>query len=482
MNIYKKFARDTTIYGIASVLPRLVNVLLLSLHISVLLPKAYSINTKFYVYIAFFNVLFTYGMETAFFRFFTLLDKDPKVLKTAFTSLLSTGIVFSLLLLYFHKQTAAFIGITPDIFLLFVLILFFDTLMVIPYAYLRVTHRPLRFAFYRIFNISVYALFNLVFLLWLPHFLKEGGALAQWYYNHPKVYYIFFSNLIASVSTFLLFLPVLLHFRLGVDRALWLRMLRYGLPIMIAGTFYIINENFDKIALDRLAGPDIMGSYAAVYKIGVFMVLFITAFRLGAEPFYFNQSKDPDAPRQYANIMLAYVILAGTLMVSVVVFLPWIVKIFIRKEAYLRTLGMVPVILYAYLFLGVYFNLSIWYKLTHKTLYGTLFSAVGATITVLINLYGIPRIGYMASAYATLAAYLVMAAISYFLGKRYYAIPYQTGKILIYIAISGFVSWLIFRYFYTDWTVKLLILAAFAGLIYGLEQKTVKHLLQSIRR
>ncbi len=478
MSIYKQFAKDTAIYGIASVLPRLVNVLLVGLHTKVLPPQAYSVNTKFYVLIAFFNVLFTYGMETAFFRFFTLLERDKKVLRTAFTSLLVSSVIFTALLFVFRRPLIDLMGVDERIYLIFISILFLDTLMVIPYAYLRVTHRPVRFAFYRTFNVTVYALFNLIFLLWLPRWMHEGSPLYQWYVARPKVYYIFIANLIASLSTFLLFLPMILRFKLGLDKALWKKMLRYGTPVMLAGMFYIINENFDKLALDRLAGGEIMGAYAAIYKIGVFMVLYITAFRLGAEPFYFNQHKHKDAKIQYANVMLLFVVAGTLLMLGVITFLPWIVRIFIKRPDYLVALDIVPVILTAYLFLGIYFNLSVWYKLTDRTFYGTVFSAIGALITVLFNIYMIPRIGFMASAWATLAAYLVMALLSYFYGRKHYRIPYPTGKILFYLLIATALSFGMYKRFNDNIPVKLLFLTGFALMVAAMEWRSLREIVR----
>jgi len=479
VNIYKRFARDTAIYGIASVLPRLVNVLLVGLHTKVLPPQAYSVNTKFYVLIAFFNVLFTYGMETAFFRFFTLLERDKRVLRTAFTSLLLSSVVFTALLFAFRGPLIELMDVDERIYLIFISILFLDTLMVIPYAYLRVMHRPLRFAFYRIFHVSVYALFNLIFLLWLPLWFSGSETLIRWYAERPKVYYIFIANLIASLSTFLLFLPMIMRFKLGIDKQLWKKMLRYGTPVMLAGMFYIINENFDKLALDRLAGSEIMGAYAAIYKIGVFMVLYITAFRLGAEPFYFNQHKEKDAKTQYANVMLLFVIAGTLLMLGVIAFLPWIVRIFIKRPEYLVALDIVPVILTAYLFLGIYFNLSVWYKLTDRTRYGMIFSAVGALITILFNIYMIPRIGFMASAWATLAAYSVMALLSYFYGRKHYRIPYPTGKILFYLLTATLLGFWMYEKWADNWGVKLAVLAGYMLLVAGMEWRSLREVVKN---
>ncbi len=476
MSVYRQFAKDTFIYGLASVLPRAVNVLLVSLHTYVLLPDAYAVNTKFYVLIAFFNALFTYGMETAFFRFYTLFDKDPKVLRTAFTSLLVSSILFAGLLFVFREPLLEILEVREEIYLVFVSILLLDTWMVIPYAYLRVTHRSVKFAYYRIFHVAVYAFFNVFFLIWLPRIWAQGTTVFDWYMSQPKVYYIFLANLIASFLTFLLFVPMLMRFKLGWEAGLWKKMLSYGLPVMWAGIFYIINENFDKLALDYYLGGEVMGAYSAVYKIGVFMILFITAFRLGAEPFYFNQSKEKEAPVQYAHIMTAFVVLGSLIMLSVMMFLPWIVWVFIRNQAYLKALDIVPVILLAYLFLGIYFNLSVWYKLTDRTRYGMFFSFIGATITVLLNVWLIPKIGFMASAWATLAAYLVMTVLSFWTGKKYYHIPYQSLKVAFIVLTSAVLSFVMYEFFYHQWIYKSLLFTLYLIFIYRLEQKTFQAL------
>ncbi len=481
MNIYKRFAKDTVIYGIASVLPRLVNILLVGLHTKVLLPESYSVNTKFYVLIAFFNVLFTYGMETAFFRYFTMLKEKFKVIGTAFTSLLVSGVLFTLVLYLTKEPLLQLMEVDERVYLIFIFILLLDTLMVIPYAYLRVTHRSVRFAAYRTFHVLVYAVFNLIFLLWFVRFFGQWENIMRWYNQFPKVYFIFIANLIASFSTFILFIPLLLRFKFHFDKKIWLHMLRYGLPIMVAGIFYIINENFDKIALDRLAGGEVMGAYAAIYKIGVFMILYITAFRLGAEPFYFNQVKEKNAPVQYANIMFLFVITGIVIMLGVLTFLNWIVAVFINRPEYLIALDIVPVILAAYLFLGIYFNLSIWYKLTNKTFYGTLFSMAGAVITIVFNIWFIPKIGFMASAWATFIAYGLMSLISYFLGRKHYPVPYQTFRLGFYTTagiLAGF--WIHFQW-YDNIPVKFLISLILISLILLLERRKISLIIQKIK-
>jgi len=477
VGLVKRFAKDTAIYGIAAVLPKLINVLLVRLHTGILQPEAYSENTQFYIYATYFNVLLTYGMETALFRFFTKRNNDPKVAQTAFTSILITSLVFLVLFLGFSEPVARFLQINQTYYQILIVILILDTLVVIPYAYLRVTRQPLKFAFYRLFNIAVYALLNLVFLWWLPRLIKNTASTSTWismYQSHPKVIYIFVANLVASAFTFILFLPVLKKFRLGIDKLLLKKMLSYGLPIMVAGLAYATNENLDKLLIGRMIDKESMGIYAAVYKIGVFMSLYVTAFRLGAEPFFFSQHKADDAKQQYAHILLWFTILGAVFMVAIMTFLDFIARLLIGQEVYLQALDIVPIILTAYLIFGIYNNLSVWYKLTEQTRYGMYLSILGAVITIIFNLLMIPRIGYIASAWATLAAYTGMSSVSYFLGKKHYKVPYQTGKVVFFVLSSALTGVFIYKYFLHNYPVKIIIFAAYIGLVYLIEQKEIK--------
>lgn len=480
MSLLKKFAKDTAIYGIAAVLPKVVNVLLVRLHTGILPPKAYSDNTQFYVYAVYFNVLLTYGMETAFFRFFTKNKDNSRVAQTAFTSILLSSLFFLVILLGVSRSIADFLNIRVNYFQILVSILILDALVVIPYAYLRVTNRPKRFAFYRIFNISIYALLNIALLWGVPYLIRKGSLDLQWvntYEAHPKVIYIFVANLVASILTFLAFIPILLKFRLGIDKNLLKKMLTYGLPIMIAGLAYATNENLDKLLIGNMLDKDSMGVYAAVYKIGVFMSLYVTAFKLGAEPFFFSTHKDENAKEQYAKILLWFTILGAVFLVGIMAFLNIISHLLIGQSVYLKALDIVPVILTAYLLFGVYNNLSVWYKLTDKTRYAMYLSVLGAVITIVFNILMIPRIGYMASAWATLAAYGSMTLVSYYLGNKHYKVPYETGKIIFYVLSAGLTGWLMHAYFSDQLAIKIGILLLYAGMILILERKEIKQVI-----
>ena len=260
-----------------------------------------------------------------------------------------------------------------------------------------------------------------------------------------------------------------MRFKIGIDAKIWKEMFRYGFPVMVAGILYIINENFDKLALERLAGKDEMGAYSAVYKLGVFMVLFTTAFRLGAEPFFFTRSSHKDARKNYAAIMSAFTAMAGLLLLGVMTFLQPVVSLFIHNRAYWRALPIVPVILTAYLFFGIYYNLSAWYKLTDRTRVGAWLSLLGAVITIGGNLWGIPRYGMMASAWATLGAYGTMSLVSFLLGRKYYPVPYPLGKIGMYVLGAAGSGFAMYYLFYDQWAMRLLLLGLYLLLIWRSE-------------
>ncbi len=468
----KRFVKDTAVYGIATILPRVINILLLRLFTDEMKTAQFSDATYFWIFASFFNVLLTYGMETSFFRFFTKLNNNKKVLNTAFSSILISSFIFLAIILFFRSQIAGVLEFDVKYFTIMVWVTFLDTMVVIPYAYLRVTNQPVRFAFYKIANILLYVIAIIFFFKLLPYLTDVNPELNSIFQSKNNAVFIFYSNFFASALTLVLFIPILKNFKFGIDKKLWKQMMRYGIPIMVAGLAYIINENLDKYLIRRMISHEIMGAYAATYKIGVFMSLYITAFRLGAEPFFFSQSKERDAKQKYATILLWFTIVGSIFYVFVVAYMDIISSFFIRKQEYLITLAIVPVILLANLLLGIYYNLTIWYKLTDKTRFGMYLSVFGAIITILINILLIPVIGFMAAAWATVAAYGSMAIVSYFLGKKYFPIDYDIKKIVFYLLTSSLLSYLIFKYFYDDLIIKTLIFTGYGLLIILLERRS----------
>lgn len=483
MSSLQRFFKDTIIYGIAAVLPRAINILLTRLHTGKLETDKFAENTWYFVFAAYFIGFLTFGLETAFFRFFSKEKEKGKVVSTAFITLITTVTVFLITLLLFNDQFAHWLGFSnPQHLKILTLVTAFDTFVVIPFAYLRVTNRPIKFASIKIANILIYAFFNLFFLWFIPYALKNSielpHFLATHYQETPTVVYIFIANLIASFATFLLLLPSMLKFKFEFDKVLLRKMLNYGIPIMIGTLAYVTNENLDKLLLRGEIGKSEMGIYAACYKLGVFMTLYITAFRLGAEPFFFNEAHKENAKEKYAIIMKWFTIFGAFFMLAVVAFINIPANLLLAKPEYFEALAIVPIILLANLLLGVYNNLSIWYKLTDRTKYGMYFSVFGAMITIAVNLLLIPEIGFMASAWATLAAYGSMCIISYFYGKKYYKVPYNFPRILLYIAVSVGLSFISFYQFKENYIISTVFVLAFAGLIFLNEKNELKNIIK----
>ena len=481
LNAINRFFKDTIIYGIAAVLPRAVNIVLVKLHTNTLASEKYAENTIYFVYAAYFNALLTYGMETAFFRFFTKEKEKGKVVSTSFISLLTTTLLFFGLMYSYSDELTYYFGFSDPLYLkILIAVTTLDTLVVLPYAYLRVTNRPIRFMFFKVMNILIYAFFNLYFLWYVPQTLDQGGYVPQFvasgFSEHPLVLYIFVANLLASAATFLLLLPTLLKFQMTFDRKLLGRMLMYGLPIMISSIAYVTNENLDKLLLEHYFGKEEMGIYAACYKLGVFMTLYILAFKLGAEPFFFNQADKKNAKETYARIMTWFLIFGALFMLIVVGFIDLFAGLLLGKEEYFAALMIVPVILLANLFLGIYYNLSIWFKLTDKTRYGMYFSLAGAMITLALNLALIPVLGIMASAWATLAAYLTMVLLSYFFGRKYYPIPYTLKKSGLLLVLATGLSYLSFVFFRGNYLVSVVLTILFIGYAYWNQKNEIREI------
>lgn len=486
MSNLNRFLKDTIIYGIAAVLPRAINILLVKLHTSTLQSNKYAENTIYFVYAAYFNAILTYGMETAFFRFFTKEKNKGKVISTTFISLLITTLLFLFLMILYSENISTYFGFAePLYFQILILVTTFDTLVVVPFAYLRVTNRPIRFASYKVLNIVIYATINLYFLLYVPYALKNGNYIpvfvSDHFHEHALVVYIFIANLMASFLTFLILSPILFKFQFSFDKKLLIRMLYYGLPLMIAGIAFITNENLDKLLMTKYLGKETMGIYAACYKLGVFMTLYIMAFRLGAEPFFFNQAKEKNAKKVYAEILNWFAIIGAIILLVIIAYIDGFANLLLGKEEYFQGLNIVPIILLANLFLGIYVNLSVWYKLTDKTKYGMYISLFGAVITIVFNIIFLPRIGYMASAWATLLTYSVMVVISYNFGKKYYTIPYKIKNLFIYLFLSISFAYLSFAFFRGNLFISTLLVIAFIGFTAWNEKKGIQQFIENGR-
>lgn len=481
MSPLKKLFKQTAIYGLATVLPRMLSFLLLPLYTGVLVTAGYGRVNVIFSWIAIFNVFLAYGMETAFFRFYNKADDKESVVSTSLISIMTSTLLFALIAFSFQGSMASASGIDVRFVRYAIGILLLDALVIIPFAWLRANEKPMKYAIIKIANVATNLGLNLFFLLLLPKLVHESpdGFLGWMYKPNFEISYIFISNLIASGITLLLMLPLYLKSTYVFDKDLWKSMIKYAWPVLIAGIAFTINEVFDKILLERLLPAEIAlsetGKYAACYKLGLFMMLFATAFRMGIEPFFFSHAGTENPQKAYAQITNYFVIIGSVILLSVVVFSDILKSLFI-DEAYWEAMSIVPIILLASFFLGIYHNLSVWYKVTDKTRYGAFISVIGAIITIGINFFFIPRIGYMASAIATLLAYGTMMVLSYYFGKSHYPVPYNFRKILFYLGVSILFSAIAFYGFNRNLVVGCILLLLFLGLVYKLEHQRLRQI------
>jgi len=451
LSLLKKLVGQTAIYGLSSIVGRLLNFLLVPLYTGIFTPGEYGVFSELMAVVAFAMVVLTYGFETAFFHYTNKEEDSEKVLSTGFISLLITSLLFLILTAFYSQSIANLLHVPeyPNFINWLVWILVLDVLTTLPFAKLRVDHRAWRFASIRLVNIAVNIGLNLFFYLLCPYLLKQGIALnfiESIYDPAMGIGYIFISNLIASATMFLLLTPEIFKLKISFDFAVWKKMGKYGFPLLIGGLAYVTNEMADRLLLEYLLPADIattqVGIYSACYKIAIFMTLFIQAFRYGAEPFFFAQAKKTDAKEQYATVMRYFIACTAFIFLSINVFID-IIKHFIQDEAYHAGLDVVPILLLANLFLGMYYNLSVWYKVSEKTRFGAYLSVAGALITIVLNILLIPAMSYMGSAWATLICYASMCVMSYLFSRRHYPISYNWKYISFYMisALSLFYIW-----------------------------------------
>ena len=445
MGIIKKLASQTAIYGVSSIFGRFLNYLLVPLYTYYFSTAEYGVVSEFYAYAGFFSVLLLFGFETGYFRF---RDKDHPGRDVAYsTALLFVVLVnlgFLLFILLINAQLSAALNYAehPEYVLWFSIILTLDAIASIPFARLRAEDKAVRFAGIKLTEIALTVLLSLFFIVYCRKIYQDNPQswIALVYDPEIGVGYIFIANLIASVCKFLLLAPQLSGLAWGFDRPLFVRMIRYSLPMVIIGFAGIINEMLDRALLKYLLPYDshtnmqMLGVYSACYKLSILMSLFIQAFRYAAEPFFFAYADKSDARRVYAQVLKFFVIFCVFIFLLVTLFIDFF-QYFIGSE-FRAGLEVVPILLLANLCLGIYVNLSIWYKLTDRTLMGALVSLAGAGLTIGLNIWWIPVWGYVGSAWATLICYASMAILSYLMGRKYYPVAYEVKRVIFYIALG----------------------------------------------
>ena len=446
----KRLFKHTAIYGLATVMPRVLNLVLTPLHTSArtLSQAQYGLYQGLFAYMILGNVLLTYGMETAFFRFMNKEADAKKVASTSLTSLMVSSLAFLVVGLLCSAYIAQWLSYPAAYIRYAIWILTLDTLVAIPFAWLRNSGQSLHYSLIKIGNVVINLGLNLLFLLYLPYLKHRGYELPTFSLVSDKTQYIFMANLIASLLTFVYMLPLYRRIGLSWDRVLWQRMLRYAFPILVAGIAFSVNEAFDRVFIRMLYPADqadaVVGLYAGCYKMGVFMTLFITAYKLGVEPFFFSNATDKNAPATYAKVTEYFCIFAGGILLFVCIYIDQLKWLLIPNKTYWEGLKIVPFVLMANLCLGLYHSMSVWYKVTDRTYWGALISVVGGVITVVANLSLIPLWGYMGAAVATFLAYGGMMVLSGWLGQRYYPVPYHWVRIGGFLGLSVALSLLYF--------------------------------------
>ncbi|WP_179353407.1 oligosaccharide flippase family protein [Winogradskyella vidalii] len=485
MSGFKSLFKQTFIYGLATVLPRMLSFILVPLYTdpSVLSVEEYGRVSFIFAYFVLFNVILAYGMETAFFRFFNKEDNQEEVTSTSTISLIVSSLSILGIAFLLRNHISTLINIELQYLNLVFVILLLDALVIIPFAWLRATARPMRYAIIKILNVAVNLGLNVFLLLYLQGWAEDHSFFNSIYKPNFEISYIFISNLIASGLTLLILLPFYAKIKWNFDTILWKKMMRYAMPVLIAGVAYSVNETFDRILLEYLLPPDTadkqIGMYSACYKLALFMTLFATAFRLGIEPYFFSHSKAQNPQKNYAKILEYFVALGALILLAVVIFADVLKPFIIRSEAYYEAMWIVPFILLANFCLGIYHNLSVWYKVTDRTKFGAYISILGALVTLAINYILIPIIGFKGSAIATLSAYSIMVLLSFYFGRKYYPIPYNLKKIGLYLSVSILFSFVFFYRYRENYMIGITMLIVFLGLVISLEKNDIKEILKS---
>jgi O-antigen/teichoic acid export membrane protein len=446
----KQLAGQTLWYGLSNVGAKMLNFALTPLLTFLLADKQgmvdYGSMSIIFAWIAAANIIFTYGLETAYFRFSNKNEfSKENIFQTSFGSIIISTAALTLLLILLRNPIQSFLELDnhSEYIVWCAWLIALDTLSAIPFARLRQENKPRKYAFIKLAGIMVNILSIILFIVILPQWVKEhpGNWFSNWYHSKSRLGFILLANVFQNIFVFLMLFPEWKIFRFKMDKVLWKKMVSYSSPMLIIGLAGMINEVMDRQFLDKLlpfdneANKRIVAIYGANYKLAIFITLFIQAFKMAAEPFFFSQAKEKNAPALYARVMKWFVItLAVAFLFSALYLDVWKV-IIIRSASYRSGIGVVPILLMANIFLGIYYNLSVWYKLTDRMRMGIYITIVGAVITLVGNYWFIPAWGMYASAWSTFACYFVMVVLAYFMGQKYFPIPYPVKKILAYLVI-----------------------------------------------
>ena len=474
-------AKDTAIYGMSSIVGRFLNYLLVPLYTTKLTVESggYGVITNIYSYVALLLVILTYGMETAFFRFANKQDENPqRVYSSILISVGSTSLMFILLMLAFLPQVSSFIGYAdhPEYVGVMAVCVAIDAFQTIPFAYLRHRKKALKFAALKLLFIVLNIALNLAYFVLLPALYKNHPDTIGLIYDPSiGVGYAFFINLFCTAIITLFFRKELTGFKYVFDRRLMRRILSYSWPILLLGITGILNQTADKILFPFIyAGSDAtaqLGIYGAASKVAMIMAVITQAFRYAYEPFVFGKTGDRDNAATQAQAMKFFIIFTLLAFLAVIAYLD-ILK-YIIAPGYWSGLQVIPIVMAAEIMMGVYFNLSFWYKLTDRTIWGAVFSGIGCAVLVAVNIIFVPRFGYMACAWAGFAGYGTAMLLSYFVGRHYYPVPYPLKRICAYVllaaAIFSIYTFVRFDNIYIDLLLRTALLVAFLTVVIKVE-------------
>ena len=485
----KKLAGETAIYGMSSIVGRFLNWWLVPYYSRIFLPEEYGVVTNLYSYVAFLLVILTFGMETGFFRFANKSQQNDKIYSTSAFSLFGSSVLFVLIAFIFSGNIAHFLDFqnSEQYIKWLAVIVALDAGTAIPFANLRLEGKAVRFATLKMVNIFFNIFFNVFFLTVCPYILKTNpeSFVRVIYYPEFGVGYVFVANLLASLITLIMLIPEIRKIKLVFDWLLFLEMFWYSFPILLVGIFGMVNQNIDKILIPELIPAsqkpmEQLGIYGANYKLAILMNMFIQAFRYSFEPFFFSHQKNSDSRLIYAQVMKYFVIFGLLIFLGITLFID-VFKIIIGEE-YHSGLQVVPAVLMANLFMGIYFNLSLWYKLSDKTWMGAWIAGVGAVLTIGANIILIPVMGYMGSAYGVLICFIIMTIISYVVGQKYYKVDYELKRILTYLAIAiGFYylsDWIHFSASIAQYGLNISLFCVFIILVFFAEKNELRRLLK----
>ncbi len=480
MSEIKKLAGQTMWYGLSSVGARMLNYLLTPI-LTYIMSDAkgvadYGDYNLLYACIAFANIIFTYGFETGYFRFSNKegMSQD-KLFQTTFGSLIISSLLLFAAFGLFYEQINAYLEFDdhPEYILWALAIIVLDTIAVIPFAKLRQNNQPRRYAFIKLGGIVLNICFVVFFLAYLPQYYEINRTAwgVDWYYSQNKVGLLLLANLIMNAFVVLMLFPQWKGFRFKMDGALWKQIFRYASPMIVIGMAGMINEVLDRLMLAKLLPTEshiskmIVGIYGANYKLAIFITLFIQAFKMAAEPFFFKQANDKNAPKTYATVMQWFVFTLCIAFLVTMLFID-IWQYFLGSATFRIGLPIVPILLLANICLGVYYNLSVWYKITDRMKAGIYITIIGAIVTIIGNYIFIPIYGMYAAAWVTFACYFTMVCVSYWAGQKYFPVPYPLKKIVYYLLLMLLVygiHWIIVQF--TDTVPYHFIIRVLAGFV-----------------